>query len=157
MRTHSHLEVTPHWPWLWGAQYANAMRKALELRYVLLVYHYACAHAMHRTRRLWMRPLVAEWPDDAHAAELTHEWLDGPSLLAAPIVHEDGSSSTYLPAALWFELNSSEAHAGPTTLNGFHAPLEAVPIFVRAPAVLPLAPRVQPAWSATHQLSSGAL
>ena len=75
-------------------------------------------------------------------AELTHEWLDGPSLLAAPIVHEAGNYSTYLPRGHWFELNSSVVHAGPKTLTG-EAPLSAIPIFVRAPAVLPLAPLLQ--------------
>lgn len=143
MRTHSVKSVTPHWPWLWGQPYADAMRAALELRYILLPYHYSCAHAMHAELALWMRPLIAEWPHDPAVAELTHEWLDGPSLLAAPILHADGAFSTYLPSALWYEFNSSTVHDGPTTLTGSSAPIEAIPIFVRAPAIVPLAPVLQ--------------
>ena len=153
MRTHSILQATPHWPWLWGERYANAMRSALELRYRLLPYHYSCAHLMRTERRLWMRPLLAEWPDDDDAHELTHEWMDGPSLLAAPVVHKSGNYSTYLPAALWFEFNSSRVHQGPTTLSGQASPLEAIPIFVRAPALVPLAPLIQH----TGELPGGAL
>ena len=129
------------------------MRAALELRYRLISYHYSCAHHMSSTRKLWMRPIVSEFPNDDTARSLTHEWLDGPFLLAAPIVHEAGNYSTYLPRARWFALNSSTCHDGPATLTGASSELEAIPIYVRAPAIVPLAPLVQH----TGELPGGAL
>ena len=144
MRTHSIKQATPHWPWLWGEQYAIAMRKALELRYRLLVYHYSCAHAMMRSGgALWMRPLVAEFPDDPAASELTYEWLDGPSILAAPIVYESGNYSTYLPKGRWMEYNTTASHQGPITLQGDSSPLLSVPMFMRVPSIVPITPLVQ--------------
>ena len=53
------------------------MKAALDLRYMLLPYHYSLAHRMYQTGKLWMRPIVAEFPDDSAAAPLTSQWLDG--------------------------------------------------------------------------------
>lgn len=123
------------------------MRQALELRYRLLAYHYSCAHEMATSHTLWMRPLAAEWPDDPKVETITREWLDGPSLLAAPIVEAASNYSTYLPNALWYAFNESTTHQGPVTLTSAGgqgaAALEEIPIFVRAPAVVPVAPLVQ--------------
>ena len=92
---------------------------------------------------LWMRPLVAEFPDDPAASELTYEWLDGPSILAAPVVYESGNYSTYLPKGLWMEYNTTASHQGPVTLQGDSSPLLSVPMFMRVPSIVPITPLVQ--------------
>ena len=90
-----------------------------------------------------MRPLVAEFPDDPAASELTYEWLDGPSILAAPVVYESGNYSTYLPKGLWMEYNTTASHQGPITLQGDSSPLLSVPMFMRVPSIVPITPLVQ--------------
>ena len=90
-----------------------------------------------------MRPLVAEFPDDPAASELTYEWLDGPSILAAPVVYESGNYSTYLPTGLWMEYNTTASHQGPVTLQGDSSPLLSVPMFMRVPSIVPITPLVQ--------------
>jgi hypothetical protein len=105
MRVHSTHDATPHFPFLWDEPYASLMRVALNMRYQLLPYHYSLAHRLYATGQLWMRTLAAAYPNDTAVAELTNEWLDG-ELLVAPILSEDNTYSTYLPAGTWFRLNS---------------------------------------------------
>jgi len=141
MRVHSTLSATPHFPFLWPEPYRSAMREALELRYRLIPYHYSLAHGMYQTGRLWMRPLIAEYPGDARAAEMTTQWLDG-SIMASPVLAQDGKVATYLPKGTWFEFNSTKTHAGPTTLTAT-PDVAQIPVFVPAGSVLTLGPVVQ--------------
>jgi len=141
MRVHSTKEATPHFPWLWGEPYASTMRDALNLRYRLVPYHYSLAHTMHQTGRLWMRPLIAEFPTDASAASITSQWLDG-DILVSPVLNQDNSKSTYLPAGDWFAFNTSTVTTGPTNVTGVAA-LEEVPLYVAPGSIITLGPVVQ--------------
>ena len=61
-------------------------------------YHYSLAHKMRATGRLWIRPLVAEFPSDPKASadwvQGSH-WLDG-ALLVAPVLSEDNAKKVGL-------------------------------------------------------------
>ena len=141
MRVHSTLSAVPHFPWLWGEPYASLMRRALELRYQLLPYHYSLAHQMAATGKLWMRPLASEFAADSTAAAVATQWLDG-ALLIAPIISEASKRNVYLPAGKWFHFNTSALERGPTTLSGT-ADMSEIPVFVPPGAIVPLAPVVQ--------------
>lgn len=141
MRVHSTLSATPHWPWLFGDEAAAAIKKALELRYRLLPYHYSLAHGLHSRAELWMRPLVMDFPEDETAAQSTSQWLDG-KILVAPVVSEDSSKNIYLPAGLWYPLGELEAVEGPTNITGTAA-FDEIPAFVKAGAIVTLAPVIQ--------------
>jgi alpha-glucosidase len=139
MRVHSVIDATPHFPWLWG-DFAEPMRKALNLRYQLVPYHYSLAHQMYDTGKLWMRPLVAEFPLDDTAAPLTSQWLDG-DLLVAPVMSNTSEYSVYLPGGTWYEFNGNATYAGPVHLGGT-AEIDEIPVFVRAGSLVVLAPVV---------------
>ena len=144
MRVHSTKDATPHFPWLWGEPYASEMRAALDLRYALVPYHYSLAHRAARTGRPALRPMAASFGDDATAAPLTAQFLDG-ELLAAPVLTEDGTKRVYLPAGTWFVFNDTSGAAplvGPQTIEGA-AELSELPLFAPAGAVVPLAPPMQ--------------
>mmetsp|Transcript_56516 Transcript_56516/g.123584 ORF Transcript_56516/g.123584 Transcript_56516/m.123584 type:complete len:1328 (-) Transcript_56516:77-4060(-) len=151
MRVHSWRWSNPHWPWLYGAVAADAMKKAMELRYRLLPYHYSLAHALYKRRQLWIQPLVTEFPDDEYAASLTTQWLDG-SLMVAPILSEDSRRKVYLPAGEWYHFNTSHMEEGPTHLGGL-AEEDEIPIFVRPGAVICLGDSVQ----STYDFAGGAI
>ena len=51
---------------------------------------------MHSTNRLWMRPLAAEFPEDATAVPIASQWLDG-DILVAPVLSQDNKKEIYLP------------------------------------------------------------
>lgn len=142
MRVHSTLDATPHFPWLWGTEYEEPMRLALQLRYQLLPYHYSLAHKMFSQGQLWVRSLAAEFPDDFAALSITKQWLDG-ELLVAPVLQQQSKKDIYLPQGLWYHFNSSTATTvGPMHITGT-ASLEEIPAFVRPGSIVPLAPVIQ--------------
>jgi len=145
MRVHSVIDAIPHFPWLWGDDAAAAIRKALELRYRLIPYHYSLAHAQYKTQNLWIRPLVMEFPDDPLVADITTQWMDG-DILVAPIVEENNLRDIYLPQGQWYLL-APDATAtlllGGGRRLGKDGSLDEMPAFVRPGTVLPLAPVVQ--------------
>jgi alpha-glucosidase (family GH31 glycosyl hydrolase) len=101
-----------------------------------------------------MRHLALAHPRDARAAATDDEFLFGPDLLAAPVL-EPGATQRrlYVPNARWFDVWRTLAYHEPSgglrlgrpvrvrpgdrTLD---APLDQLPLLVRAGAVLPLLP-----------------
>jgi hypothetical protein len=67
--------------------------------------------------------------------------MSGEWLLVAP-VYEDSPvrNDIYLPAGKWIDYWDGTELNGSTTLNGYAAPLEKLPMFVRAGAIIPMYP-----------------
>lgn len=142
MRTHSEVHYQPHFPWLYGPEALDAMRKAIDLRYRLIPYYYSLAHETFETGVPLMRPLVMEFPDDSHVANMSDEWLMGSSLLAAPVLQEGGKRSVYLPASDWYVFGTNTVLKGNRSLE-VAATLDEIPVYVRAGTIQPLGPIVQ--------------
>ncbi|MFQ3585533.1 MAG: DUF5110 domain-containing protein, partial [Cyanobacteriota bacterium] len=118
-------------------------RQAIELRYQLLPYLYSLFWESSQTGAPILRPLLYEFPDDPQTYDLSDQALLGPWLLAAPVVRPGvRQRAVYLPAGTWFDWWTGQSYHGPTHILT-PAPLTHMPLFVRAGAILPLAP-VQP-------------
>merc|ERR1719174_2572911 len=148
MRVHSNDQVTPHFPFLFGDKAANAMRKALELRYHLIPYIYSLGHHAFTDGAPIVRPLFMEFPADAKSWTISDQWLLGSGLMAAPVLTPMPNRSTttrrdvYFPEGVWYEFNSTTAYtAGADGLTiSIEVPFDGIPLFVRAGTILPLAP-----------------
>ena len=110
--------------------------------------HTFSAHETRATGVPICRPLALEFPGDAAGLANTAQWMVGDSLLVAPVVTENNSTSAYLPAlpagpSSWFEWGTATTHPAGTTLSLTNVPLAAVPVYVRPGSVVPLAPLVQ--------------
>lgn len=145
MRVHSTKEATPHFPWLFGDEAAAAIQRTLNLRYQLIPYHYSLAHQMYQNRKLWIRPMVMDYPDDEAAMDLTTEWLDG-DILVSPVLKDDSHFGVYLPEGLWYSVNGTLQKQvilhGPQQYTAV-ATLSEVPAFVKAGTILPMGPVIQ--------------
>ena len=147
MFTHSAHQL-PHWPFLYGEEAGNAMRKALSLRYSLIPLLYSLAHEQSARGAPVTRPMAMHFAHDPATAALATQWLLGDSLLVAPCLTgssntSDNRTSVYLPSGShWFVFNDTDVtlHAGPTTLQLANVALDAIPMFVKAGAIIPLAP-----------------
>ncbi|GAT72297.1 glycosyl hydrolase family 31 domain-containing protein [Microbacterium sp. HM58-2] len=128
-------------PWLYGEQATAINRSYLQLRQRLMPYIYTLAAESHRTGIPMMRSIALEYPGDpgAYSVEANNEFLLGEDYLVAPVFTDsDVRNGIYLPAGdTWVDYWSGELHKGGTVLNGYAAPLEKLPIFVRAGAVVP--------------------
>ena len=141
MRSHSDCMVKPHFPWLWGDDAENAMRKANDLRYRLLPYIYSLGHEAYKTGAPIVRPLLMEYPTDPEVANLSDEMLLGKGLLAAPILIPGGKREVYLPEGLWYDFFTNETLKGARRYQVLKD-LDEIPVYVAAGTILPLGPVV---------------
>ena len=140
------LPITPHFPFLYGVEAGNAMRKALEMRYRLIPMLYSLGHEAYQSGAPITRPLLMEFGTDSVAAAIHDQWLVGSGLMTAPVLSEGGRRSVYLPMLpepeLWFEFDSAKTHAGGTTKD-ITVALDSSPVYVRSGTIVPLGPIVQ--------------
>ncbi|MEV4434386.1 TIM-barrel domain-containing protein [Streptomyces sp. NPDC049585] len=133
-------------PWRYGEPYTSINRKYLKLKESLLPYMYSYAAEATRTGVGPVRPLALEYPDDPAAASeaAKYEFLSGEYFLVAPVYEDtDVRNGIYLPKGTWTDYWTGRTYQGPTTLNGYHAPLDTLPLFVKAGAAVPMWPGIR--------------
>jgi alpha-D-xyloside xylohydrolase len=91
-----------------------------------------------------MRALALDFRADKTALAVSDEYLLGPAFLVAPVTEPQATTRlVYLPAGTgWVNFWSGEKLDGGQTVNAA-APLEQMPLFVRAGSIVPLGPSVQ--------------
>jgi alpha-glucosidase len=132
-----------HVPWAFGPEIEAICRRYVELRYRLLPYTYTLAWQAYQQGLPLMRPLVLNYPDDPAVWELGSEYLWGDDLLVAPVTRIGATSwPVYLPSGVWYDFWTQQRYVGPCGVT-VEAPRDRLPLFVRAGAILPLAPPAQ--------------
>jgi alpha-D-xyloside xylohydrolase len=138
---------SPREPWIFGEEALSIVRKHVRLRYRLFPYIRSAALEARDTGLPVIRALPLVFPEDPNAAAWDHEYMFGPSLLVAPVVHKTdelrrGRGGTprvpvYLPSGEWFDYWTGRMGTGPTVVEAA-APLAIMPLFVRAGAIIPM-------------------
>ena len=115
-------------------------RRFLELRYRLMTYLYSAARECHNTGLPIMRALWLHFPADPAATACGDQYLWGPDILVAPVVERGATArNVYLPPGSWFDFWTEQVTAGGRTIAR-DVDLAAMPLFVRAGAVIPMEP-----------------
>ncbi|MEI6681093.1 MAG: TIM-barrel domain-containing protein [Bacteroidota bacterium] len=130
-------------PYVYGEPYTTINRKYLQMKLRLTPYMYSLCHEASVTGVPAVRALVLEYPGDrvARGTATQYEFMLGQHLLVAPVYRdEEKRDSIYLPAGKWFDYWDGTTYNGNTTLNGYPAPLDKLPLFVRAGSIIPLYP-----------------
>jgi alpha-glucosidase len=139
-RNHKVIDGYDQEPWRFGKYYEDIIRKYLKLRYALLPYLYTALEEAHRSGVPPFRPLLLNYQDDASTYNLDDQFMVGDDLLMAPILKPDLTRRlVYLPAGSWYDYWTNKKYTGGTMIS-VDAPLEVVPMFVRAGAIIPLGP-----------------
>ena len=130
--------------WSYGKQAEPILEKYLRLRYELMPYIYSLAYSSHQTGAPFMRGLFMDFGDDPKVAGITDEFMFGPALLIAPVTEQGATSrEVYLPAgAHWYNFWTNEYMEGGQWTK-VAAPIDTLPIFVRAGSILPLGSPVE--------------
>jgi len=124
-------------PWAFGEQYTGFSKYAIELRYQLLPYLYTAFNTYVNTGQPMIRSLIFEDQTDRKLLEIERDFLFGEHLLVSPVIEEGLiQQSLYLPKGTWYNYWTSDAYQGQQTIN-VDAPINQIPIFVRAGAVIP--------------------
>jgi alpha-glucosidase len=143
MRGHSAMSTARHEPWVFGERTEKICREYINLRYQLLPYIYTFFWEAATTGAPILRPLFYHFPNDSTTYTLYDQVLLGSSLMAAPIYRPGiEHRAVYLPEGTWYDWWTSESYSGPSHLLA-HAPLEKMPLYARAGAIIPMQPVMQ--------------
>ncbi len=115
-----------------------------KLRYRLLPYIYSLAWRITNEDYTIQRPLIMDWQNDQKVISIGDQFMFGPAILVNPVIEEGATSrSLYLPAAsAWYDFWSEEKLNGGRRIIA-EAPLDRIPLYVRAGSILPLGPEVE--------------
>jgi alpha-D-xyloside xylohydrolase len=127
---------SPREPSRFGPRALEIVRKYIELRYRLFPYIYSTAHEASRTGIPVLRALPLAFPDDPNSCAHDLEFLLGPWLLIAPVYNREGERDVYFPPGVWIDYWDGSRVNGPCS-SRVSAPIERLPIYVRAGAILP--------------------
>lgn len=133
-----------HAPWnmptepTYDAEMIAMYRRYVQLHHDLIPYTMRHAEEAARSGLPIARPLVFAWPDDANVRDRWDEYLYGDDRLVAPLWQNGARArEVYLPAGDWEDCwDRSRTFTGPLTIT-VDAPLDVIPVFVRAGAAVP--------------------
>jgi alpha-glucosidase (family GH31 glycosyl hydrolase) len=130
-------------PWISGEPYTSINRKYLQLKMRLTPYMYTLCREANVTGVPATRAMVLEFPQDSNTLgkQTQYEFMNGQWLLVAP-VYKPGNErdSIYLPEGKWTDYWNGEQLNGGKWLRHYAAPLEKLPVFVKAGAIIPMYP-----------------
>lgn len=137
-RIHGYQSETEFW------KLPKAERNLVEyarLRYRLMPYVYSTAWRVTNEGYTMMRPLAMDFASDSTALGVSDQYMFGPSLLVSPVTEPKATTrDLYLPGTeRWTNFWSGETADGGRRVE-VAAPLEQIPLFVRAGSILPIGP-----------------
>jgi len=132
--------------WKYGPEVEKVLRQYDELRYRLLPYIYSSAWGVTNRGEIVMRGLPFMYPNDTTVRQVSDEFLFGDSLLINPVTEPRATNrAVVLPAAdNWVDFWSGQTYQGGETIT-VDAPLDRIPILVKAGSIVPLGTVVQSA------------
>jgi alpha-D-xyloside xylohydrolase len=142
-----HGQYPPREMWYFGDEGDAAYDTQLafdRLRYRLLPYVYSLAGEVTRRHGTMMRALVMDFPDDPRVLGIGDQYMFGPALLVNPVTRPGAESRpVYLPAgAGFYDFWTGEHLDGGRPIEA-PAPLERIPIYVKAGSIVPVGPELQ--------------
>ena len=127
-----------------GHEAEAIMAKYDRLRYALIPYIYSQAKTTYDTGAPFMRALWMDFPNDPAVTNIGTEYMFGPDFLVAPVTHQAQTvKDVYLPAGTdWYNYWTNEKVTGGQWIK-VQAPIDQIPVFVRAGAILPIGSDIQ--------------
>jgi alpha-D-xyloside xylohydrolase len=131
--------------WSYGPDAQKILVKFDDLRYRLLPYIYSLAWKTTSESYTPMRPLVMDFRSDVRAQNIGDQFMYGPAFLVNPVTEPAATSrALYLPEAKWYDFWNGTSQGGGRMISAI-APLDRLPLYVRAGSILPLGPTME--WS----------
>jgi alpha-D-xyloside xylohydrolase len=129
----------PNEVWSFGDEAYRIIRDLLLLRERLRPYIMEQMRLAQAEGVPPMRPLFFDFPDDDASWGVEDQFMFGPDLLVAPVLHEGARSrEVYLPAgATWSDAWTGDVHTGGRWIET-EVPLERIPLYLRDGKQLPI-------------------
>ena len=130
--------------WSYGPRAQKILTRYDRLRYRFLPYIYSLAWNTTSEGYTPMRALVMDFPADRDALDIPDQFMLGAALLVNPVTRAGATSrGVYLPAGTtWIDFWTGASYKGGQTITAA-APLETMPLYVRAGSIIPMGPEMQ--------------
>jgi len=130
--------------WRFGPDIQKTLVKYDNLRYRLMPYIYSLGWMVTSQGYTMMRALPMDFRTDERTWNAKDQLMFGPALLVSPVVQEGKTSrSVYLPkGSKWYDFWTGTAFQGGQSME-VRAPLDLLPIHVRAGSIIPMGPFTQ--------------
>jgi alpha-D-xyloside xylohydrolase len=140
LRVHGTRHPDENELWSYGPDAQTILVNFDRLRYRMLPYIYSLAWKTTSEAYTTMRPLVMDFRTDARAQNAGDQFMFGPAFLVNPVTEPAATGrQVYLPDAKWYDFWTGSVVDGGRTINAV-APLDRLPLYVRAGSILPLGP-----------------
>jgi alpha-D-xyloside xylohydrolase len=118
--------------WSFGEEAYEILKKYMFLREKIKPYIKDLMEEAHEKGTPVIRPLFYDYPQDSRAWEVEDEYLFGPDVLIAPVMHENmRKRSVYLPkGSRWKDAHTEIVYEGGSLVD-CDAPLDIIPIFLK--------------------------
>lgn len=136
LRTHAQHNAEPyHYP-----EYKDITLRLIKERYRWLPYNYTLAYENAAYGYPLVRPLNFTEPGSTAYDDIDDEYLWGSEVLVAPVMQQGAvSRNVTFPQGQWVDYaDPAKVYAGGSTIT-YPAPLDVLPLFVRAGTFLPMA------------------
>lgn len=143
-RVHGYRSETEMWKY--GPDVEKVLTQIDDLRYRLLPYIYSAAWGVTNNGQTLMQGLPLVYPNDVAVRGVTDEFLFGDAMLVNPVTQKGATTrSVVLPAGDdWVDFWTGQTSRGGQTI-AVDAPLNRIPIMVKAGSIVPIGPVVQSA------------
>ena len=140
LRVHGTRKTDQNELWSYGADAQKILTSFDRLRYRLLPYIYSLAWKTTSESYTPMRPLVMDFRTDVRAQNIGDQFMFGPAFLVNPVTEPAATTrALYLPQSRWYDFWTGSLITGNRTIEA-DAPLERLPLYIRAGSILPLGP-----------------
>ena len=145
LRVHGTRNPDENELWSYGPEAQKILVSFDRLRYRLLPYTYSLAWKTTNESYTPMRPLVMDFRSDVRAQNTWDEFMYGPAFLVNPLTEPAATSRrVYFPDAKWYDFWNGASANGPREITA-EAPLDQLPLYIRAGSIVPMGPDVE--WS----------
>jgi len=139
-RTHGHRNHNELWTY---DKVEPTLIRYDKLRYRLMPYIYSLAWKVTNEDYTIQRPLVMDWRTDNNTWNIGDQFMFGPALLVNPVLKANATHrSVYLPASSWYDFWTGASVQGGKEIEA-EAPLDRMPLYVRAGSILPMGPEIE--------------
>lgn len=149
LRVHGTRKTDQNELWSYGPDAQKILVNFDRLRYRMLPYIYSLAWKTTSESYTPMRPLVMDFRTDVRAQNVGDQFMFGPAFLVNPVTEPSATSKhLYLPNAKWYDFWTGASVEGGRAIDAA-APLDRLPLYVRAGSIVPLGPDEE--WSTEKQ------
>jgi alpha-D-xyloside xylohydrolase len=142
-RTHGTRNPDTNELWSYGPENEKILVQYDRLRYRLMPYTYSLAWSVTNASYTPMRPLAMDFREDVTAQNIGDEFMYGPAFLVAPVTEQGATDRrVYLPNTHWYDFWTGQPVEGGRTFSAA-APIDRMPLYVRAGAIVPFGPDEQ--------------